>query len=236
MKTGGTKGGSDITDKARFEEIIAGGHHAGNALLPEFALLYEWCKELEERAERLARENRQYRTQLVEATRSIDLASRIDAMTGLANRRDIMEKIEREGSRSFRHDHSFTVLLIDIDDFRRVNDTYGFNAGDDVLVEVARVLTACIRNEDICARWGGEQFLILLPETVTEGSLVVARKVLDAVSMTEFKAQKPGIRITVSIGVCEHDPVQTVYECISRADQALRDAKLSGKNRYVIAE
>ena len=77
--------------------------------------------------------------------------------------------------------------------------------------------------------------MILLPETGTESSLPVARKVLEAISMTEFKANKPGIHITVSIGVCEHNPSQTVQECISRVNQALLLAKKAGKNRYMIA-
>jgi diguanylate cyclase (GGDEF)-like protein len=125
--------------------------------------------------------------------------------------------------------------LINIDKFRQVNDTYGYNAGDDVLVEVARVLRGCVRNEDICARWGGEEFLLLLPETSAEASLSVANKVLESTSMTEFKANKPGIRLTVSIGICEHDPAQSVQECISKANQALTMAKQGGRNRYIIA-
>jgi diguanylate cyclase (GGDEF)-like protein len=146
-----------------------------------------------------------------------------------------MEKIDREATRSQRHQRPFTVLLINVDDYKRVNDTYSYNSGDDVLVEIARVLRSCVRNEDICARWGGDEFLILLPETDTENSLQVANKVIEAMSMTEFKANKPGIRITVSIGICEHQPAQTVQESISRVHQALMQAKKGGKNRYIIA-
>jgi diguanylate cyclase (GGDEF)-like protein len=126
-------------------------------------------------------------------------------------------------------------LLVNIDDFKKINDTHGYNTGDDVLVEISRVLRSCVRNEDICARWSGEEFLILLPETGIESSLPVAKKVLEAMCMTEFKANKPGIHITVSIGVCEHNPSQTVQECISRVNQALLLAKKAGKNRYMIA-
>jgi len=184
---------------------------------------------------RLTTENEQLKTELVNMVRSLDLASRIDGMTGLANRRDIMEKIDREATRSQRHQRSFTILLINVDDFKKINEQHGYNAGDDVLVEIARVLRSCVRNEDICARWGGEEFLILLPETGTESSLPVANKVLESMSMTEFKANKPGIHITVSIGICEHNPAQTVQESIARVHQALLHAKMGGKNRYVIA-
>jgi diguanylate cyclase (GGDEF)-like protein len=225
----------ECSDVARFEKVIADIRHADNILLEEFTHLSDCYKKLQQRVSRLTVENEQFKTELVNMVRSLDLASRIDGMTGLANRRDIMEKIDREATRSHRHQHPFTILLVNIDDFKNINETHGYNTGDDVLVEIARVLRSCVRNEDICARWGGEEFLILLPETGTESSLPVAKKVLESMSMTEFKANRPGIHITVSIGVCEHNPAQTVQECIARVTQALLQAKRGGKNRYFIA-
>lgn len=225
----------ECSDAERFDRVITDMRHVDNILLEEFTYLNDCYKKQQQRANLLSAENEQFRTELVNMVRSLNLASRIDGMTGLANRRDIMEKINREFTRSQRHLHPFTVLLVNVDDFRKINETYGYNDGDDVLVEIARVLMSCVRNEDICARWGGEEFLILLPETDARDSLPVAKKVLEAMSMTEFKANKPGIHITVSIGVCEHDPDQTVQECISRLHQALLHAKNGGKNRYVIA-
>jgi len=222
-------------DGEHFRQIISDRRYADSALLPEFTRLYALFQQTGRRAEKLAAENDQLKTQLVNMVRSLDLASRIDGMTGLANRRDIMEKIEREATRSQRHQHPFTILLVDVDDFKLVNEAHGFNTGDDVLVELARELSRCIRNEDICARWGGEEFLILLPETSAVGSLVVTHKVLETVAMTEFKASKPGIRITVSIGISEYDPSLTIYDCISQADQALQQAKRAGKNRHAVA-
>jgi len=223
------------SDVERFEKVIADIHNSDNKLLEEFTHLSECYNMLRLQVNKLSAENDQLKTELVNMVRSLDLASRIDGMTGLANRRDIMEKIDREATRSQRHQHPLTILLVNIDDFKKVNDTHGYNAGDDVLVEIARVLRSCVRNEDICARWGGEEFLILLPETGTESSLPVAKKVLEAMSMTEFKANKPGIHITVSIGICEHNPSQTVQESIARVHQALLHAKMGGKNRYIIA-
>ena len=225
-------GGSDVE---RFEKVIADIHNADNKLLEEFTHLSECYKALRQQVNKLSSENDQLKTELVNMVKSLNLASRIDGMTGLANRRDIMEKIDREATRSLRHQRPFTILLVNIDDFKKVNELYTYNSGDDVLVEVARVLRSCVRNEDICARWGGEEFLILLPETSVDNSLPVANKVLEAMSMTEFKANKPGIRITVSIGVCEHQPPQSVQDTISRVHQALLMAKKAGKNRYIIA-
>jgi len=222
-------------DVERFEKFIADIHQADNMLLEEFTHLSDCYNKLLQRMNRISVENEQLKTELVNMVRSLDLASRIDGMTGLANRRDIMEKIDRESTRSHRHQHPFTILLVNIDDFKKVNDTHGYNTGDDVLVEIARVLRSCVRNEDICARWGGEEFLILLPETGAENSLPVANKILEATRRTEFKANRPGIHITVSIGVCEHNPAQTVQECIARVHQALLQAKRDGKNRYIVA-
>jgi diguanylate cyclase (GGDEF)-like protein len=230
-----TKDCSECGDVERFEKVIADRHLADTILLEEFTHLSDCNKKLLQRMNRISVENEQLKTELVNLVRSLDLASRIDGMTGLANRRDIMEKIDRESTRSHRHQHPFTILLVNIDDFKKVNDTHGFNTGDDVLVEIARVLKSCVRNEDVCARWGGEEFMILLPETAAESSLPVAKKVLEAMRRTEFKANKPGIHITVSIGVCEHNPSQTVQECIARVHQALLQAKRGGKNRYSIA-
>lgn len=226
-------GNSNVT---RFEQIIADRQYADNSLLSELTELHEHSKSLEHRVKKLTAENEQLKTELVNMVRSLDLASRIDGMTGLANRRDIMEKIDREATRSQRHQHPFTIILVNIDHFKKINDTYGYNTGDDVLVEVSRVLRGCVRNEDICARWGGEEFLLLLPETTAAAALSVANKVLESTSMTEFKANKPGIRLTVSIGICEHDPAQSVQECISKANQALNKAKQGGRNSYIIAK
>ena len=223
------------SDVERFEKVIADIHNSDNLLLEEFTHLSECYKKLLLQANKLVAENEQLKTELVNMVRSLDLASRIDGMTGLANRRDIMEKIDREATRSQRHQRSFTILLVNVDDFKKINDQHGYNTGDDVLVEIARVLRSCVRNEDICARWGGEEFLILLPETGTESSLPVAKKVLESMSMTVFKANRPGIHITVSIGICEHNPSQTVQQSIARVHQALLHAKMGGKNRYVVA-
>jgi diguanylate cyclase (GGDEF)-like protein len=221
---------------AHFEHLASEHSHDGNPLMIEYRLLYDEYRALKHRVELLEKEKKNLKTQLSEMDRSLDLATRIDPMTGLANRRDIMEKMERELSRSERHQRTFSVILVDLDNFKQLNDTYGYNDGDDVLVEVARVLMSCVRNEDVCARWGGEEFLFLLTETNMEGAVTLARKILDSISMTEFKANRPGIRITASIGLCEYQTGQSISECVSRADQALRQAKLGGKNRFVAAD
>ncbi len=220
---------------AHFDHLVSDSGHDSNPLMIEYRLLYDEYCALKHRALLLEKEKNRLKTQLSEMDRSLDLATRVDPMTGLANRRDIMEKMVRELSRSERHQRTFSVMLVDLDNFKQINEKYGYNDGDDVLVEVARVLMGCARNEDVCARWGGEEFLFLLTETNIYGALTLARKILDSIAMTEFKANRPGISITASIGLCEYQAGQTIQECIARADQALRQAKQEGKNRFIVA-
>jgi diguanylate cyclase len=223
-------------EQRHYELVITVGKDMGNPLTHEFTRLYELFKRATKQAEDSRREIERLKTQLVEMSRSLDLASRIDPMTRLANRRDIMEKIEQEHSRAYRHKRTFSIILVDIDDFKNINDTYGIHIGDDVLVEISCVLRECVRSEDVCSRWGGEEFLFLLPETGIEGALAVAQKINQTVEMTEFKANKPGIRTTVSLGVCSYQPGQTVVDCLNRVEKALHMAKHNGKNRCVVAD
>jgi diguanylate cyclase len=233
--TSEAKGIVNNDEPCHFENIITGGQFAGNPLFPEFTRLYEEYKKIARKADDMTKENQRIKIQLVEMSRSLDLTTRIDVMTGLANRRDILGKIEQEFSRAHRHQRTFSVILADIDGFKRINDNYGFNAGDELLVEIANVLRGSVRSEDICARWGGEEFLFLLPETGIEGAESVAQKIHQSVSMTEFRVNKPGIRVTISLGVSEYNQGQTTFECIANVERALQMAKQSGKNRYCVA-
>lgn len=219
----------------RYQHLTADERFRDNPLLPELQQLHELYRTLAQRTERLVKEKSQLETQLSNMNRSLTLATRIDPMTGLVNRRAVMEMIEQEFSRANRHQRATSIIMADLDGFKKVNDSYGFNTGDDVLVEVSRVLRGCLRNEDICGRWGGEEFLFLLPETPLDGALAVANKIRESIAMTEFKANKPGIKLTISLGVCEYQNGQNIFEAISKADQALSQAKRGGKNRANVA-
>lgn len=222
-------------ETTRFEQLIADERYKDNPLLPELHQLHELYRTLAQRTERLAKEKSRLETQLANMNRSLDLATRVDAMTGLANRRAMMEKIDQEFSRAHRHQRAASIVLVDLDNYKLINDRYGYNTGDDVLVEVARVLRSSVRSEDICSRWGGEEFLILLPETPLDGGLAVANKIRESIALTVFSANRFGIKLTASLGVCEYRPDQNIFEAIKRADQALQQAKSAGKNRAMVA-
>lgn len=223
---------------AHFDRIAGDARYdiyEGHPMMTEYRRLYEECCVYKRRVYSLEKDNNNLNSQLTEMKRSLELAARIDPMTGLRSRRDMMEKIECEFSCAERHKRTFSVMLADLDNFKRVNELYGYNAGDDVLVEVARVLMSCIRNEDVCARWGGEQFLFLLPETNIDGALSVAQKIKKSISMSEFKVRRPGIFITISLGLCEYRTGWALTDTITLADQALQKAKQDGRNRCVVA-
>ncbi|HTN32627.1 MAG TPA: GGDEF domain-containing protein, partial [Marinobacter sp.] len=154
-----------------------------------------------------------------------------DQLTGLLNRRAMHQLLLREHSRSRRSGSPFSIILGDLDRFKRVNDTYGHNCGDTVLQETARRMGSHMRAQDALCRWGGEELLILLPDTTLDGALTVAEKVRCSFSDTPILANGHVIEQTISLGVADcygHDEIE---QAINRADDALYLAKSNGRNR-----
>jgi diguanylate cyclase (GGDEF)-like protein len=157
-----------------------------------------------------------------------------DELTHLYSLRHFRFCIEREMSRFEQHGAAFTLLLIDADDFKRINDEHGHVAGDDVLKDAALCIASSIRDDDLAFRYGGEEFAVLLPATAAEGGLPVAERIRDAVERHDFKAGGTSIRMTVSIGLasCPETACES-RNLLMAADKALYKAKGSGKNRIV---
>jgi diguanylate cyclase (GGDEF)-like protein len=153
-----------------------------------------------------------------------------DYLTGLNNRRKIHEIVENEIFRSKRYDSGFTVILLDIDDFKATNDTFGHNVGDQLLVDISGVILRTIRESDNVGRWGGEEFLVFCPVTELQGAVSLAEKLRVNIEATEFA--DAGHK-TASFGVASVKPGDTVKSLISRADKALYAAKTSGKNKVI---
>lgn len=159
-----------------------------------------------------------------------------DSLTGLYNRRRFMELAEREFARSIRYDRELALFMIDIDFFKKVNDTYGHSVGDEVLRALSETAILALRNADIIGRLGGEEFAVLLPETGGESALEVAERLRQSVERTTINTAAGGLTITVSIGVSTRTPSTNVVETLLKeADVALYDAKQSGRNRVVVA-
>ena len=172
-------------------------------------------------------------TRVRDSREELERLSRTDGLTGLPNRRHLMETLEKEVRRAKRNERPFSLLMVDVDHFKRYNDTFGHLAGDEVLMRLAHVLSAAIRTADYAARYGGEEFTVVLPETSLDRALEVAERIRAKIEEQAFGADGAG-RITLSIGMAEH-PADgaTVERVISAADSALYAAKEHGRNRVV---
>lgn len=158
-----------------------------------------------------------------------DMATK-DSLTGLYNRRFQVEAIKEAKEKADRYGIPFSVLMIDVDNFKSINDRLGHEIGDRVLIGVSNLISQSVRSADIPSRWGGEEFLVLLVNTDIEGAVVLAERIREGV--TKLKVDNVP-RITVSIGVAQYIPGESIDNLISRADHGLYDAKRSGKNRVV---
>lgn len=159
-----------------------------------------------------------------------------DPLTGLLNRRAMEGQLQVEHAHSSRHDDTYALVMADLDRFKHVNDTYGHDVGDEVLRDLAERMQASVRMEDAIARWGGEEFLILLRATGSEEALIVAEKIRQKVNEKGFYTGVTTLPITVSLGVGVVDGDPDPGEVIKRADQALYRAKENGRDRVEILE
>ena len=159
-----------------------------------------------------------------------------DALTTLINRRGLEKRLELERIRARQNDSPFSIIMVDIDHFKKVNDTFGHLVGDSILRSLAHMIKAHLRRNDIAARYGGEEFLILLPETGIEGAKAVGEKIRKALSTKEWKLKENGKnigRITVSMGISLYKFNEPEESLIKRADDALYLAKNNGRDQVV---
>ena len=173
--------------------------------------------------------------ELEEKNRILDNLANMDGLTGVYNHRYFQTALDQEISRATRHGTHLSLLFIDIDHFKRFNDTYGHQVGDFVLAEFARIIGGHIRQYDVLARYGGEEFVLILPETNSEEALAVAEKLRNIIEKTTFRDNREVYRITASFGQVTSRPgVEDNFSrdiMVSRADQALYEAKAGGRNR-----
>ncbi len=156
-----------------------------------------------------------------------------DRLTGLYNRVRLDEALEYEKERAIRYQTPFSIILLDVDHFKKINDDYGHLVGDHVLMEVARILQNSVRKTDILGRWGGEEFLIICPETDLESCAAVAEKIRSTLQAHPF--ERIGCR-TASFGVAACAMEDNVDSCIAQADTALYQAKAQGRNRVCVSD
>ncbi|ASV55634.1 Serine phosphatase RsbU, regulator of sigma subunit [Lelliottia jeotgali] len=155
-----------------------------------------------------------------------------DSMTGLLNRRQFYLITEQTNPSHLPAQHQFSLLLVDTDHFKSINDVFGHSKGDEVLISLSRMLEACSRKDDFVFRWGGEEFVILLPRTSLDAAMQVAETIRAEVARIAI----PGLpRFTVSIGVARHNPDESIDDLFKRVDDALYRAKNNGRNKVLAA-
>jgi diguanylate cyclase (GGDEF)-like protein len=160
---------------------------------------------------------------------SLEKLTITDPLTEIGNRRYYEQKIEEEILRTNRYKHGLSLIMFDIDHFKKVNDVYGHDVGDIVLKEYSAMIKSLIRKEDIFCRIGGEEFMIILPDTNLKASHIIAEKLRKAVESFECK-----VRVTMSFGLVEYRENEKSHDLYTRVDTALYEAKNRGRNRVVL--
>jgi diguanylate cyclase (GGDEF)-like protein len=231
-----------ITAKGETEDIVKGFEVGGQDYITkpfnpqELYARVNTHLELKQSKETL----KDYALELEKANRDLkELNARLefmawhDQLTGLPNRRYMRDMIKNEQARSARSKKTFSFVMADIDDFKRVNDTYGHEVGDCVLKHVSEIIMVSLRKQDILSRWGGEEFLFLLPETDLNGALIVSEKIRSSIEAEPYNYEDKSIRLTLTLGVAEFDVSQGADDTIRRADEALYKGKKATKNCVV---
>jgi diguanylate cyclase (GGDEF)-like protein len=160
----------------------------------------------------------------------------MDGLTGLANHRTFYETLEKELWRIRRYGGQISLIMIDIDNLKKINDTCGHRIGDKVICEISKKIRACIRQTDTAARYGGDEFAVILPNTSLADAVVAAERMVDSVAGSPITWKKEQIPMSVSIGVGEYDGQYSPEDITSRSDQALYMAKQAGKNTVKVFE
>jgi diguanylate cyclase (GGDEF)-like protein len=154
----------------------------------------------------------------------------LDGLTGLMNHKTFYEALERELWRSRRYGGTISMIMADVDNLKAINDTYGHRAGDKVIREISRRIKECIRQIDLAARYGGDEFGIILPNTSLEEAILVSQRIVDAVGASPISWQSVRIPLSISVGVGQYGADANPEDITSRSDRALYSAKQSGKN------
>lgn len=157
-----------------------------------------------------------------------------DSLTGLINRRRMQELLHNEWIRKDRLRQTTTLVMLDLDHFKRINDEYGHHAGDEVLRNFAELASQTLRQFDVLARWGGEEFLLMYPDTKPEQALIALERMYQRLRVASLLPTYPDVRITCSAGVSCALPGEPYEQAIERADQALYRAKTSGRDRIEV--
>ncbi|MFZ3171395.1 MAG: diguanylate cyclase [Carboxydocellales bacterium] len=206
----------------------------------EIAALAETFNQMADKIEKSEAEIQVKQLELLEKNRLLEKLATTDPLTHVYNRRFILERLPNEMAQASRYGEQLSTIMLDLDHFKRVNDTYGHSIGDQALLEVVEAINLTIRKADIMGRWGGEEFIIICPNTGKAAAVALAERIRQRVEEVDFVTNEGAqIPLTVSIGVAEYYPKNSKSylssdDMINRADKALYQAKNSGRNKVVV--
>ncbi len=174
-------------------------------------------------------------TQSKEWMRKLEKDSCTDELTGVYNRRHIMAELEKEMNRAQRYEHNLCVMMVDIDNLKRINDAYGHGFGDQILRTFARIFKTATRKIDITGRYGGDEFLVILPETSLKSASLIAQRIQDSIKFYQHNIVGDFVSCSASFGLFSLQDYEScgMAEFIQKADENLLEAKRTGKNRIV---
>ena len=221
--------------RERLERIEADPELSKHPLAEDFRWLAKRYFRLSRQLRKVTRMGDQLQVQLRDTNEALEKSSLTDPLTGLPNRRHMMECLAEETARAEREGGSVTVMMVDVDHFKSVNDTHGHAMGDTVLCAVARALATGLREYDVCARWGGEEFLLLLPGLPADKAADVGERARQRVADSVVETDAGPLSVTVSIGVATCTAAGGLDPCVNTADKAAYTAKQRGRNRVVLA-
>jgi len=219
----------------RIRELEADPAYRDHPLMAELRWLADRYSKTERQLRKVSRIGDLQQSLLLESSQAYEQASLTDPLTGLPNRRAMLEQLAAEVNRCEREGTSLAIAMADLDNFKAINDSLGHEAGDAVLEEVGRRIEENLRNYDYCARWGGEEFLVLLPASGAEGGCKAAERIRGKVQAKPVAWQEKAVPIAVSLGVAVKQPAEDLESLVSRADVALYQAKRQGRNRTAVA-
>lgn len=208
---------------------------AGTSALTIFMALFIAYSIYRVNLEQAKKENRRLEQMVKERTEEIEMLSNTDGLTGLWNRRHLEETLKQEFMRASRYGHNLTVMILDLDHFKHVNDTYGHLGGDEVLREAAARVKSSLRHTDFVARYGGEEIVVILTDTPLSSATVVGEKLREAVASSPVSYEGKDIPVTASIGISAmHADDTSPQNILERADIGLYQSKEGGRNRVTV--
>lgn len=222
--------------RVRLERLvrISDGYH-NVARSRNLSLIDEYDKQIH-RLGKLARISDRYQNHLREVNEKLKEVALRDPLTGMGNRRFLMERLKEESERAQRTENGFALAILDVDHFKSINDRFGHEAGDRALCHIAHAIQSAVRDYDVTGRWGGEEFLVMLPDTQLDVAQRVCERVRAAIEAAPMgRGDAAGLRLSASLGLTAQTPGEHFSETLKRADAALLRAKAAGRNRSEIA-